>query len=87
MKNMEVIWTSEHEAAYLEERKNKCEHCQPVQDETITWLESLSVQDIVYTAYKKYGIHPKDIYNEFENEFSSVYTVEELEVFMEELAV
>ena len=84
---MEVIWTSEHEAAYLEERKNQCDHCQPDQEETIAWLESVTAQDIVHSVFAKYGIHPKDVYREFEAEFASVYSVEEIEVFMQELAV
>ena len=61
-------WTSEHEAAYLEERKNKCEHCQPEHKETAKWLESISNQEILYAVYKKYGINPNTLYKEFEDE-------------------
>lgn len=88
MKNLnDSEWMSEHETAYLEERKNKCEHCLPDHEETIAWLEGVCAQDIVYEAFKKYGISPKIIYKEFEEEFSSVYTAEEIEVFVQELAV
>ena len=61
-------WTPEHEAAYLEERKNKCEHCQPEHKETTKWLESISNQDILYAVYKQYGINPNTLYKEFEDE-------------------
>lgn len=87
MENVNVNWTSEHDAAYFEERKNKCEHCQPESDETISWLESVAVQDLVHTAFAKYGIAPKMIYQEYEQEFASVYTAEEIEVFVQEIAV
>ncbi|RYF93436.1 MAG: hypothetical protein EOO00_06260 [Chitinophagaceae bacterium] len=79
-------WTSEHEA-YHEERKNKCEHCHPEQEESISWTENVAIQELIYTAYSKYGIDPKIIYREYELEFSSVYTAEEIEVFMGEVAV
>jgi len=61
-------WTPEHEAAYLEERKNKCEHCQPEHKETAKWFESICNQDILYAVYKQYGINPNTVYKEFEDE-------------------
>lgn len=87
MENVNAGWTSEHEEAYFEERKNKCEHCHPESDEAISWLESVAAQDLVHTAFAKYGIDPKTIYREYEQEFASVYTVEEIEVFVQEVAV
>jgi len=87
MENVNVIWTSEHEAAYFEERKNKCEHCQPDNEVTISWLESVAAQDLVHTAFAKYGISPKTIYSEYEQEFATVYSVEQIEAFVQELAV
>ena len=59
-------WIPEHEAAYLEERKYKCEHCQPEHEETIKWLESVANQDLIFAVYTKYGINPDIIYKEFE---------------------
>lgn len=87
MENVKVIWKSEHEQTYLEERKNICEHCRPESEEAITWLESIAAQEIVYSVVSRYGIHPKTIYKELEEEFASVYTAEEIEVFMQEMAV
>ena len=88
MKNLnEREWMSEHEEAYHEERKNKCEHCHPEQEESMSWFENIASGDLVYTAYSKYGIDPKIIYREYELEFASVYTAEEIEVFMGEVAV
>jgi hypothetical protein len=79
-------WTGEHEAAYLEERKNKCDHCHPEQEESMKWLESRSAQDLVYSVYRQFGIHPKTIYREFEEESATILVAEEeIEVFMEEL--
>ena len=63
-------WTPEHEAAYMEERKNKCEHCQPEHEDTSKWLESVSNQDLIYTIYRQYGINPDTIYKEFEAEIA-----------------
>lgn len=64
-------WTPEDEAAYLEERKNKCEHCHPEHEETISWLESVSNQDLIFAVYRQYGINPDTIYKEFEAEVAS----------------
>ena len=63
-------WTPETEAAYLEERKNKCEHCQPEHEETAKWLESICNQDLLYSVYKQYGINPNTVYREFEAEIN-----------------
>ena len=59
-------WTPEDEAAYLEERKNKCDHCHPAHEHTIKWLESVANQDLIYSLYSQYGINPDTIYKEFE---------------------
>ena len=61
-------WTPDHEEAYKEERKNKCEHCQPEHEETTKWLENVSNQDLLFAVYKEYGITPHTIYKEFEAE-------------------
>ncbi len=61
-------WTPEHEAAYLDERKNKCEHCEPEHEETVKWIESISNQDLLYAVYRQYGITPNTVYKEFEAE-------------------
>ena len=61
-------WTPEHEAAYMEERKNKCEHCLPVHEETQKWLQSATNHDILFAVYKQYGITPDTVYQEFEAE-------------------
>ena len=74
-------WTPEHEAAYLEERKNKCEHCQPEHVDTIRWLQSVSNQDLIFAVYSQYGINPDTIYKEFEAEI----TVREKERIIPEL--
>jgi len=63
-------WTPENEAAYMEERKYKCEHCQPEHEETIKWLESVANQDLIFAVYKQYGINPDTIYKEFEAEIT-----------------
>jgi hypothetical protein len=63
-------WTPEYEAAYMEERKNKCEHCQPEHEETAKWLESVCNQDLLYAVYKEYGINPATIYMEYEAEIT-----------------
>jgi len=63
-------WIPEHEAAYMEERKYKCEHCQPEHEETIKWLESVANQDLIFAVYKQYGINPDTIYKEFEAEIT-----------------
>ena len=60
----------EHEVAYMEERKNKCEHCQPEHEYTTKWLESVSNQDLLYTVYSEYGINPNTVYLEFEAEIT-----------------
>ena len=65
-------WTSEQEAAYLEERKNKCEHCQPEHKDTMKWLENVSNQDLLYAVYKQYGINPNTVYKEYEAEIIAV---------------
>jgi hypothetical protein len=85
MKNLNG-WTSEQDAAYLEERKNKCEYCHPEHNETIEWLESLTAQEVVFAAYTQHGIDPKTIYKEYLLELSYQPAAEEIEVFMEELA-
>ena len=64
-------WTPDHEAAYKEERKYKCEHCHPEHEETISWLESVSNQDLIFAVYRQYGINPDTIYKEFEAEVAS----------------
>lgn len=58
----------DHEAAYIEERKNKCEHCQPEHEDTTKWLESVSNQDLLFAVYRQYGINPNTVYLEFEAE-------------------
>lgn len=63
-------WIPDHEAAYMEERKNKCEHCQPEHEETTKWLESVSNQNLLYAVYKEYSITPDILYKEFEAEIS-----------------
>ena len=63
-------WTPDDEAAYLEERKYKCEHCHPEHEDTIKWLESVSNQNIIYAVYSQYGINPDTIYKEFEAEIT-----------------
>ena len=78
-------WTSEHEAAYHEERKNRCDYCHPEQEETISWLESIAALDMVHAVYRQHGIPPHIIYKEHYEE-SVKSQVEKLEVFMEELA-
>jgi hypothetical protein len=87
MKNLNEDRRSEHEEAYHEERKNKCEHCHPQQEESMSWFDNVTAQDIVHEVYKRYGIDPKIIYREYELEFTTVYTAEEIEVFMGEVAV
>lgn len=78
-------WTSEHEAAYHEERKHKCDYCHPEQEETINWLESICAQHMIHEVYKVHGIPPHIIYKEYYEE--SVKTqVDQLEFYMEELA-
>lgn len=74
-------WTPEHEAAYLEERKNRCEHCHPTHEDTIKWLESVANQELIYTVYSQHGINPDTIYKEFEAEI----TVREKERILPEL--
>ena len=74
-------WTPEDEAAYLEERKNRCEHCQPEHEETIKWLEGVASQDLIHALYSQYGINPDTIYKEFEAEI----TVREKERIIPEL--
>ena len=63
-------WTPEDEAAYMEERKNRCEHCQPEHEDTVKWLESVSNQDLIFAVYSQYGINPDTIYKEFEAEIT-----------------
>jgi len=63
-------WTPEHEAAYMEERKNRCEHCHPENEDTIKWLESVANQELIYAVYSQYGINPDTIYKEFEVEIA-----------------
>lgn len=63
-------WAREDEAAYIEERKNRCEHCQPEHEDTIKWLENVANQDLVYSLYSQYGINPDTIYKEFEAEIT-----------------
>jgi hypothetical protein len=60
----------EHEAAYLEERKYKCEHCEPEHEETQKWLESVSNQDILFAVYHQHGIPPHIVYEEFHAEIN-----------------
>jgi hypothetical protein len=74
-------WTPEDEAAYFEERKSKCDHCHPVHEDTIKWLESVANQDLIYSVYSQYGINPDTIYKEFEAEI----TVREKERIIPEL--
>lgn len=74
-------WTPEHEAAYMEERKNRCEHCHPENEDTIKWLESVANQELIYAVYSQYGINPDTIYKEFEVEI----TVREKERILPEL--
>jgi hypothetical protein len=85
MKNLNG-WSSEQEAAYHEERKNKCEYCEPENSETLEWLENLTAQEVVIAAYRQHGISPKIIYQEYFEELSRSPRVEEIEVFMQELA-
>ncbi|HUQ65343.1 MAG TPA: hypothetical protein VM101_04275 [Flavitalea sp.] len=59
-----------HEAAYLEERKNKCEHCHPKHEVTQKWLENVSNQDILFKVHQQYGITPATVYHEFEAEIT-----------------
>lgn len=66
MKNYK--WAREHEEAYLEERKSRCEHCYPEHEETIKWLDNVANQELVRTLYRQYGINPDTIYKEFEAE-------------------
>lgn len=88
MKNLnEREWMGEHEEAYREERKHKCDHCHPEQEESMSWFENTAAKDLVYAAFSRYGIHPKTIYQEYELEFATVYTAEQIEVFMGEVAV
>jgi hypothetical protein len=63
-------WTPEDEAAYMEERKYRCDHCQPEHEDTARWLESVANQDLIHTVYSRYGINPNTIYKEFEAEIS-----------------
>ena len=61
-------WTSEDEAAYMEERKYRCEHCHPEHEETIKWLDNAANQELIYAVYSRHGINPNTIYKEFEAE-------------------
>jgi len=63
-------WTPEHEAAYMEERKYRCDHCHPEHEDTTRWLESVANQELIYTVYSRYGINPDTIYKEFEAEIA-----------------
>ena len=74
-------WTPDHEAAYKEERKYKCEHCHPEHEETTKWLENVSNQDLLYAVYREHGITPNTIYLEFEAEI----TIREEERILPEL--
>jgi hypothetical protein len=65
-------WTNEDEVLYLEERKYRCESCDPKNEATIRWLEGSVCQGMVISVYKTHGIPPHVIYKEFEEELSQL---------------
>jgi hypothetical protein len=76
--NNSTRWTMEDEALYLEERKYRCECCDPEHEATIKWLESSNSQDLVVSVYKTYGIPPHVVFREFEDERASIQQAPEI---------
>lgn len=85
MKNVYNEPMPDHEVAYMEERKLKCEYCAPEHESTVSWLESVTNQDLVFALYERYGIPPAIIYSEFQEELSIVETDEQITSLVEEL--